>query len=204
VSGITKAYLVPKTSGTHPLSPLATTLDSGGLITGGTFNPFTGKLYLIGYNDTLQPFVWDCELFSGNDVFSGTNTKTALSILFLERTEAITFKDANSYYVTSESFNQGGFSDYAKLISFTTNDATLSVQNNRDFNKISLYPNPVKNFLYIDGNEVDSIEIFDMKSMKLYAGNEQSINMSGFTKGVYIVKINLAQNRSVIKKIVKQ
>ena len=85
VDGITKGYVIPKAAGTYSVSPLSTTLNSGGLITGGTYNPLTAKIYLVGYSTTLQPFVWESEGFNGSDVFSGINTKTMLSSLGLNK-----------------------------------------------------------------------------------------------------------------------
>ncbi|WP_142784557.1 T9SS type A sorting domain-containing protein [Changchengzhania lutea] len=204
VDGTTKAYLVPKTPGTYDLQPLAPTLDSGGLITGATYNPLTQKLFTIGYNSTLQPFVWVSENFSGTDVFSGTNTQTGLSQFGFEQTEAITHINENRYFITSESINTSFFSDYAKLISFSTNDIALSLDSVIAENDIILYPNPVDTFLYVKSKDVISIEIYDTKSAQLYKGNDIKVDMSVFSEGGYVVKINLKNNTSQIKKIIKK
>ena len=109
--GATKGYLVSKTAGKYSLSPLATPLSNSGLITGATYNMLSEKLFLVGYTSLtspapLQPFVWKCEDFIGNDVFSGTNTQTSLSSTFsFEQTEAITFVNENNYFMTSEAFS---------------------------------------------------------------------------------------------------
>ncbi|MGZ0015748.1 T9SS type A sorting domain-containing protein [Yeosuana sp. AK3] len=205
VNGITKAYLVPKVQGTHSLTPLATSLNSGGLITGGTFNPFSGKLFLVGYtNPTLQPFVWVSEGFTGTDIFSGTNTKTSIASTFsFEQAEAITYVNESRYFITSESFSNV-FSDYAKLISFSTNDVALSVNDVNTIKDIVLYPNPVNDFLYIQNKEMTSVEVYDMKLAQLYNGNSNYIDMGQFRKGIYMVKINFNHHASLIKKIVKK
>lgn len=205
IDGITKAYLVPKSSGTYVLSPLVTTLNSGGLISGGTYNPLTAKLFLVGYTDTLQPFFWESKNFTGIDIFSGTNTKTSIASTFgFEQAEAITYVNENRYFITSESFSQSIFSDYAKLIAFSTNDVALSVDDISPKNDIVLYPNPVNDFLYIKNADVNSVQVFDMKLAQLYNGNASYINMSNFSKGIYIVKINFGNDYSIIKKIVKE
>jgi hypothetical protein len=204
VNGITKGYLVSKTPGIYSLTPLNTTLNSGGLITGGTFNPLSGKLYLVGYTNTLQPFVWVSENFIGNDIFSGTNTKTTLSSLGLEQTEAITFVSENQYFVTSEAYSIGPLAEKAKLISFSTNDVALSVNKVNSKRNIAFYPNPVSDFLYIQNEEMTSAEVYDMKLAKLYKGNTNYIDMSRFSEGIYMVKINFDNDFSLIKKIVKK
>lgn len=204
VDGITTAYLVPKTQGTYTVSTLTTTLNSGGLISGGTYNPLTKKLYLVGYTEILQPFVWLSENFNGNDIFSGTNTQTLLSSFGFEQTEAITFVNENRYFITSESFDISPFSDYAKLISFSTNDTTLSSETMAIENDIILYPNPVETFLYVKNKNVDSVEIYDTKSVLLYKGHRFNMDMSSFSNGIYIVKINLKDDTSQVQKIIKK
>lgn len=208
VNGNTKAYLIPKTAGNHQISPLATTLDSGGLITGGTFNPLSGKLYLVGYTQLLQPFVWKSEGFNNNDIFSGTNTQTSLfNDLIFEQVEAITFVSENRYLMTSESFSQSYFgytiTDNAKLMAFSTNDTTLSVFATEAENNILIYPNPVTNILHIDSNTIDSVEIFDIKSIKVLHSNTSNIDMSNFAKGIYFAKIYFKDQSFIVKKIIK-
>lgn len=205
VNGITKAYLLPKAQGSYSLTPLATTLNSSGLISGGTFNPLSGKLYLVGYtNPTLQPFVWKVEDFTGADVFSGTNTKATLPSLGFEQTEAITFVNDNQYFVTSEAYSIGPLAENAKLISFSTNDVALSVDDVNTINDVVLYPNPVNDFLYIQNQKTTSVEVYDMKMTLLYHGNSNCIDVSRFSKGIYMVKINFHNDFSLIKKIVKK
>jgi hypothetical protein len=70
-------------------------------------------------------------------------------------------------------------------------------------NTIVLYPNPVNDLLHIRNNDICSVEIYDVKLAKLYQGNTNCINMSCFSKGVYIIKINLNDGFFVIKQIVK-
>jgi len=209
INGITKGYLVSKTPGTYSLTALATTLNSNGLITGGTFNPLTGKLFLVGYTapvlpSPLQPFVWECEDFTGNDVFSGTSTKTSLSDSFsFEQTEAITYLDEDNYFITSEAFTVSILSDYAKLISFSTNDVALSIDAEYERYNLALFPNPVEDFLHIKGSEIVSVQVYDTKHVKLYEGNNFLIDMSSLSSGIYFVNVRFNNHTSVIKKIIK-
>ncbi|AEA45670.1 T9SS type A sorting domain-containing protein [Fluviicola taffensis] len=202
VNGTTKAYSIPKNSGTFNVSPLPTTLSSGGRITGATYNPSTEKVYLIGYNSILQPFIWVSENFTNNDVFSGTNTQTSLTSLGFEQTEAITYIGDNSYFITSESFSISSISDNAKLVSFTTNDDILSIKE-QVTRVVNVYPNPVKDVLYIDNSEFTSIEIYDSRSALVYRGYNENINVSELNTGLYFVKVNLKDNTYNIKKIIK-
>ena len=201
VDGVTKAYLVPKTEGTYSLSPLATTLNSGGLISGGTYNPFSHKLYLVGYSGTLQPFVWVSEGFSGiTDVFDGTNSKILISSFSMEQIEAITFVAVNRYFMISESFNVGPFSENAKLISFSTSD-TLSTEFPAEV--VLVYLNPIDSFLYINNKEVAFIELYDLNARQLFKGISPRVDMRSFVNGVYLMKVTLKNGRIATKKVVK-
>ena len=68
----------------------------------------------------------------------------------------------------------------------------------------SLYPNPVKDVLFISDLEFTSVEIYDTKSTLVYQGYSQKINVSEFNNGLYWVKINLKDHAYNIKKIIKQ
>ena len=202
INGTTKAYSIPKKSGIFTVDSLTTTLTSGGVITGATFNPLTEKVYSIGYNSVLQPFVWVSENFTNNDVFSGTNTKILLTSLGFEQAESITYIGANRYFITSESFNIGPLSNTGKLVSFTTNDNVLSIIEQAT-SEVTLYPNPVTEMLFIDGLEFTSIEIYNTNSKLVFRGYTEKINISELNKGLYLVKINLKDHTSNIKKIIK-
>lgn len=204
VDGITKAYVIPKTQGTYSITSLTTPLDSGGLITGGTFNTISGKLYLIGYTNFLLPFVWVSEDFSTNDIFSGTNTQTSLSTFSSEQTEGITYLDVDEYFVSSESFNNPPFTDYAKLISFSTADVSLSIEEMIDKNNVVVYPNPVKNFLQIESENITTLELYNTNSVKLFSSQNAIVDMRDLAKGIYFLKINFEKDVSVLKKIIKQ
>lgn len=202
ISGTTKAYSIPKNSGTYTVEPLTTTLISGGLITGATYNESTGKIYSVGYNSTLQPFVWISEDFTDNNIFSGANTQTLLTSLGFEQIEAITHIGTNRYFMTSESFNYSMISKEGKLMSFSTNDIVLSTEE-QAINVVSLYPNPVKDILIIEELEFASVQIYDTKSILVHSGNNRKVNISKLNKGVYLVKINLNDYTYHIKKIIK-
>ena len=94
-----------------------------------------------------------------------------------------------------------------------TNTATSAFQNlsNEDFsseNKVLLYPNPVKNTLFLTSkNNIDSIIIYDIQGRKIQDNivnsNELRLDTNGLIKGCYFIEI-LFQNERVAKKFIKQ
>ena len=203
INGTTKVYPIPKSSGTYAVNSLTTTLPNAGLITGATYNPITNKVYIIGYTLILQAFVWICENFTDYDVFSGTNTQISLTSLGMEQAEGITYVNANRYFITSESFSISSFSDSGKLMSFTTNDNVLTIEDITT-RIVNFYPNPVKDVFFIDGFEHDLIEIYDTKYALVYRGYGRQVDMSAFHNGLYLVKINFVDGTSTVKKIIKE
>lgn len=207
VNNVTKGYLIPKTLGTFAVNPLNSTLESDGLITGGFFNDASGKLYLVGYSNLLVPFIWTSESFNGNEVFSGTNTKSDLDV-GQEQIEGIASVSANRYLMTSESFSVTRlgitFSDDAKLMAFSIDEDALSNSNFENNQSIKLFPNPVVDVLYVNGEGIVSVELFDTKSVLLSRGQQAQIDMSNMASGVYLVRVNFQDQTSLMKRVVKQ
>ncbi|MGB2129097.1 MAG: right-handed parallel beta-helix repeat-containing protein [Flavicella sp.] len=70
----------------------------------------------------------------------------------------------------------------------------LSLDLNDDLNGLQLFPNPVKDRLYLSGvNEVNSFEMYSIVGKKVsgasLASGSSSIDVSGLEPGVYLVKI---------------
>lgn len=78
--------------------------------------------------------------------------------------------------------------------------ATYEIKNNK--NVISIYPNPVKDILYIEStNEVTKVEIYDTAGRVITSmgtkGN--SVNVSHLPKGNYLIKLFLQDKISLLK-----
>jgi len=75
-----------------------------------------------------------------------------------------------------------------------------------DFNKneISLYPNPVNDILYIQGNNSKlNVSIFNMLGEKVITKNQTThIDLSSLKEGVYIAKLS-SEEKTITKKIIK-
>lgn len=111
-----------------------------------------------------------------------------------------------------QSFNNTANIYFDYNFPIVTNTYTTTVQNilgtseiNKDQSEISIYPNPVKDILFIKSKEkIVKVEIFDsagriLKSLSL---NGDSINVSELSKGNYIIKL-ITKDKSVIEKFIK-
>ena len=71
-------------------------------------------------------------------------------------------------------------------------------------NTITVYPNPVKNNLYIKGVEATSVVVYNMLGQQVNSSLvNNTVNMSGLQRGVYLVTVN-SENGSQTIRVVKE
>ncbi len=86
----------------------------------------------------------------------------------------------------------------------------IAAQNVKGLNDIMLYPNPVKNELYVESGSFTGLqfELLNLDGKNLCSGllNEQhTINMFDFVPGIYLLRIVDSSNQTiVIKRVIKQ
>ncbi len=78
------------------------------------------------------------------------------------------------------------------------NDVT---ENEDDF--VALYPNPVKDRLYVKAEGLQRVEVFNLVGQKVLASENASIDMGSLVQGVYFVRVT-ADGKVATKRIVKQ
>ena len=66
-----------------------------------------------------------------------------------------------------------------------------------------MYPNPTKSTIYVDGSDVQQVEIFSVSGKSILKSNQQNLNLSGLAKGTYLAEITTAKGK-LLKKIVKE
>lgn len=79
---------------------------------------------------------------------------------------------------------------------------------NSEVNKISIYPNPVKeNTIYFNTNKALDIKIYDILGKlvisKSILPNNAYIDISNLNKGLYLVKVS-SENQNITKKLIRQ
>lgn len=83
----------------------------------------------------------------------------------------------------------------------------LSVENLNENNKISIYPNPVKNILNIKTQQELAVSIYNILGKKVLSNtinsNTNTINVANLSKGVYLIKLKSPQG-TITKKLIKQ
>lgn len=86
-----------------------------------------------------------------------------------------------------------------------TTTGTLAVSENISENEVSIYPNPVKDVLTINLlKKIKTIQLYSFDGKLLKTSTSNTITLSEFTSGNYVVQISLEDGKQITKKITKQ
>ena len=92
-----------------------------------------------------------------------------------------------------------------KAVTASSADATLTVEDISPLgSRISVYPNPTANRIYIHGENVLQAELFDVRGRKVKITNQNQIDMSGMGIGTFILKVTTETNNTKSFKIIKK
>ena len=92
-----------------------------------------------------------------------------------------------------------------KAVTASSADATLTVEDiYPQDSRISVYPNPTANRIFIQAENVLQAELFDLRGRKVKATNQKQIDLSDITSGSFILKVKTDNNNTKSFKIIKQ
>ena len=69
-------------------------------------------------------------------------------------------------------------------------------------NLYQVYPNPTASSIYVNGLDIQQIEIFNLTGKSLIKTNLHNVNLNALPKGVYVIQIN-SETGTVMKKLIK-
>ncbi len=185
----------------------------GTLTINNNLNMLTGARYYVKVNASSQ--TCDKVSVSGTTNLAGTLYMTATSG---------SFALGQSYQIINCANISGGFDaispatpgdglywDTSELLSngtISVSDAPTGIYNEK-MGSVNIYPNPVKDILYIDALDINTafqVEIHDANGKLVYKGpmvqQKNSIDVSALRTGVYFIKV-IAEDTSGTMKIVK-
>ena len=163
------------------------------------------KMPLLG--EELQLFVnnYQAENFSFRLQLENWNEENEIFIKddYLNTLTPISADEVYSFNVTP------GIASSTSMLRFSLvfGDQTLSNDEFED-TSFSIYPNPTKEVFYVSGiTENASLEMFDLLGRKVFSqnqvSNQQSINISQLSSGVYFVKVKEGE-KMFTQKLVKE
>ena len=92
-----------------------------------------------------------------------------------------------------------------KAVTASSADATLTVKDTYPLDsRISVYPNPTANRIYIQVDNIIKAELFDLVGRKIIETNQNQINLGNLNSGSFILKVITDNNKSKSFKIIKQ
>ena len=92
-----------------------------------------------------------------------------------------------------------------KAVTASSANATLTVEDIYPLDsRISVYPNPTANRIYIQGENVLKAELFDLRGRKVKATNQKRIDMSDIGSGSFILKVTTDKNNTKSFKIIRR
>lgn len=68
---------------------------------------------------------------------------------------------------------------------------------------VSMYPNPVKNQLYVTAENLQSVEVFNIVGQQVIVTEKDVVDMSALSEGIYFVRV-ISDGKMITKRIVKQ
>jgi len=194
----TNIYPLSKIPGTYQISK-TDSINVQCLVSGGTYNKLSQKIVLTAYTYTT-PYIIEISEFENKKFSEGTINKFSIQIpdTFSMQIESITPDGQNSYYITSE----GNDNAYAGLFKLYIQEGNTSFFQNSPYNKkVSVYPNPSNNKVYVKCKEFGSIEVYNLKGQIIYKTSKPAITIK--QKGVFLIMVkNINNNICAEKKII--
>ncbi len=193
------------------------------------FEDYAKELYSVDSNFKAQAA--DLQIVDGTPIFLARNAEnngvqpTKLSLIALKQDGDFLFQ--NQYVDISAtdkvkdrvgltSFGSQVFAIWEENRTGATDGVRTYIQNYdiaeylsaaqvKDHSKVTVYPNPVSEILYVSSEkEVRSVELYDTTGRKILNKTGKQINVQSLSKGVYLVKITLADGSVTNEKIIKK
>ncbi len=119
-----------------------------------------------------------------------------------QQNPVVNYNTPGTYKVTLKATNTGGNNSIIKDGYIIVKTATGVEEN--EANKILIYPNPVRDNLYIICEDDFSVRLYNINGRIIYSGiNNRLLDMSAVEPGIYVLEI-ITGHSSVIHKIIRE
>ena len=137
--------------------------------------------------------------------FSATNAlyeETLTSGDWTEHNVSLANYAGQTVYVAFRHYNCSDA--YILGIDDVTIAATTGIENVENAANVAIYPNPVRNMLTIEGNDVKNVEVIDMNGRVVFTNDRAGqLDMSTLAEGVYMVRV-MSLSGVTAQKVVKK
>ncbi len=175
----TNVYSIPKEPGTYSVS-IIDNFDTEGLITGADYDPEKNEILFTGYTLTT-PFQFFVKGFSGNKFSEGQLQRATPGFEGSIQIEGTASIGNHSFFVSSENAGTG-----ASILHRVDVSNFIGIEETTA-NKIRCYPNPVNDTLYLEGEDISMVKIFDSSGKLILSQTGKKIPVSDLKPGIYII-----------------
>lgn len=118
------------------------------------------------------------------EIFNETLSDTA----YHQITLPLTAYNGQQIYVAFRHWNVTNM--FTMKIDDISIDNLSGINEVKESNIVSVFPNPAKDKLFIDAKNINSIEVYNLTGARVASyGNQNSINISSLAQGTYLVKV---------------
>ena len=110
-------------------------------------------------------------------------------------------------YHTAQNGNTEEYVCWIDDITFPGNTLIINGESEVTDNEMAIYPNPANDVLYVKGEDIQYVEIYNsigLKVMEKNVKNSESIDISGFASGMYFVRVVEKNGNVSTTKIIKE
>jgi len=103
-------------------------------------------------------------------------------------------------------YNIGSGGSYTDFFMARLAKSACGTSSNEVFKEqtLKLYPNPTSGLVYIDAQNVQSYEVYNLLGQRLLSGHSEVINLQDLSSGTYIVKVRTQGGEVMTSKVIKQ
>ena len=110
-------------------------------------------------------------------------------------------------YYTAQSGNVEEYVCWVDDITFPGNTIILDVESVESDNEVMIYPNPANDVIFVKGEEIQSVEIYNSIGVKVVSknvNNSESIDIADLASGMYFVRVLDKNGNISTTKIIKR
>jgi len=141
-------------------------------------------------------------LFTGSNLSTENYDNILISWSQQSVSQNLEFEAEGIFYCNSLTQRQSLIDNYGWIINDAGYNCGTASIDDSEITSFSIYPNPTKEYLNIDCSSLESVTIYNILGKELLKGNNNRIDASSLSKGVYIIKVSDGINSST-KKFIK-
>lgn len=200
ICGTAKAYPTPAFSGNYHYKSytIQNTLATTNCVTVNLTNPDpTNQVHLVAYSGTFNPANIALNYMGDSGTSSVGGTVATMSITMPANSTMV--------IVANEATANSTFTGDYTLDILSTNCGGILRTGEVGGKSVSIYPNPVKTVLFVNGMKLNDAKVYDVSGKLIpVKSTENQINVEALSKGNYLLQMKDKEGNSTTTKFIKK